>query len=243
MIPSISLWSQKSQTETHLYDSSNPGKWLELSVHASVGLSTITQNYVSAVPGLSDFMLSPGCRAGAGLDVRFDINKSFGLATGMDFHFNYFRYAMSLVDYSSGSISSIYARNSYNTLTVPVYLSWRFHIGHSMAWNIDAGVYFVNGLNGNLKASGYLSGENSIGQPVVNHANYETKYYSNTQSLINGVKRSDYGPRIATGLLYRQHYSLNAILQIGARNLAVNQGALDIKYHNISFDFQVGYIF
>ncbi len=232
-----------SGTEYPLYDSSRPEKWIEFQPHVSVGLSTIVQNYGSQVPGMSDFMLSPGCRVSGGLDIRFCIRNSFGLATGMEFNINNFRYSMSIVDNSSGSISSMYTRNHYYTLTVPVYLSWRFNIGRRMMWNVDAGMYFSQGTGGHLKASGYTSGENALGQPVVTHANYETDYYNNRQALINGVKKFDFGPRIATGLVYRHRYTFNAIFQIGARNLAINQGVLDIHYRNLSLDFQIGYIF
>ncbi len=226
-----------------LYDGSIPDRWIEFMPHASVGLSTVIQDYGSEIPGLSDFMLSPGCRMSAGLDIRFCIRNSFALATGVDFNINNFRYSMSIVNTTSGSITSLYARNHYYSVTVPVYLSWRFNIGKRMMWNVDAGMYFSQGTGGSFKASGYASGENSLGQPVVTHANYETDYYISSQAMINGVKKFDFGPRIATGLIYRHRYFLNTIFQIGARNLAINQGNLDVHYHNLSLDVQLGYIF
>ncbi|MCC8119565.1 MAG: PorT family protein [Bacteroidales bacterium] len=241
--PDLQQRPHDPEGDVPLYDSTRPEKWIEFQPHVSVGLSTIVQDYGSKIPGLSDFMLSPGCRMNLGLDIRFCIRNSFALATGLEFNINNFRYSMSIVDTSSGSISSIYTRNHYYSLTVPVYLSWRLNIGRRMMWNVDAGLYFAQGTGGTMKASGYISGNNSLGQPIVEHANYQTDYYVSSQAMINGVKKFDFGPRIATGFVYRHRYTLNAVFQIGARNLAINQGVMDLNYRNLSLDFQIGYIF
>lgn len=225
------------------YDSGRPAKLLDINPHIGVGMSSIIQNYGSAVPGLSDFLLSPGCLIGAGVDVRFAIRNSFGIGTGLEFGINNLRYSMSIIDGGTGSISSMYVRSHFYTASVPLYLTTRFNIGRTIKWNVDFGVYLAKGLGGKTKIIGYASGMNSLDQPIVTHASYTVDYFNADDTLINGVKDFDWGPRIATGLTYKHRYTLNAVLQVSAPNLASNKGVLDIKYRNINLEFQVGYIF
>lgn len=225
-----------------IFDSSVPDKVVEMNPHFGVGMSSIIQNYGSVVPGLSDFLLSPGCLINFGMDVRFVIRNSFGLGTGLNFNINNSRYAMNMLG-TNGSISSIYVRNHFYNFSVPVYLTCRLNIGRKMKWNIDGGVYLSHGTGGDVKVSGYTSGVNSLNQPVVTHASYKHPYFQCDQPLVNSVKRFDWGPRIATGLIYNRKYSLNAIFQVSSNNLAQNQGVLKVSYRNISLQFQVGYLF
>ncbi len=230
--------------EPPMYDSSKPTKWLEIDVHAGIGLTGLIQNYGTEIPGITDLMLAPGCQLRGGLGVRFNFNNSFGLATGLDFGINNFRQSMSMVvNEPSESMSSLYITNHFCQFTVPVYLSTRFNIWRRMMWNVDFGCYLAEGVGGHLRASGYTTGENTLGQPVVLHAVYRTKYYEESEPLFNGVRNFDVGLHVATGLVYRHRYTLNAILEIGARNLAINKGVLDLKYHNLGLVFQFGYIF
>lgn len=236
-----------AQADTHMrqelpmFDSSRPQHIVEVNPHIGIGLSSLIQNYSSAIPGLSDLQLSPGCKMSAGVNVRFALRSSFALGTGIDFTISNSNYAMSLVDENSGSISSIYMRNHFYEITVPVFISARLNIGRFVRWNIDGGIYLSQGCGGSMKASGYTSGENSLGQPVVSHSSYRTDYFKDEESLINGVRSFDYGPHIATGLTFRRRFSLNMVLNISARNLAINYGNMPISYRNISLVFQLGY--
>lgn len=94
-----------------------------------------------------------------------------------------------------------------------------------------------------MKANGYTSGENSLGQQIVTHAHHEIGYFDTDRPLFNGVERTDFGPRVGTGLVYKRQWTFHAILQISARNLAVNHGVLDLHYRNLTLAFQFGYIF
>lgn len=227
-----------------MYDSRRTEKWIEVDLHAGVGITGILQNYGSKIPGITDMMLSPGCQMRGGLGVRINLNTSFGLATGLEFGINNFRQALSmLLSEPSGSMSSLYITNHFYQFTVPIYVSWRFNIGRRMMWNVDLGWYLAEGTGGDLKASGYTTGENNLGQPVVLHAEYKTKYFEKNQPLFNGVRNFDCGLHVGTGLVYRHKYTLNAVLELGARNLAINRGVHDFKYHNLSLMFQAGYIF
>lgn len=225
------------------YDSRRPARLLEFDAHAAIGMMSLVQNFSSSVPNLSDFLLSPGSMIDLGLTVRFNLRNSFGLATGLEFGINNMRYAMGLVGRGTGQITSIYARHHFYDITMPVYVSWRFNMGRVMKWSVDAGVYLSRGFGGSSKYSGYISGVNSLGQPVVTHEHYSQRYFDAKMPMMAKIRSRDWGPRIATGLVYRNKYTFNVIYQISAPNLAVDQRVLHLRYRHTSLAFELGYIF
>lgn len=225
------------------YDSSPADRLVEINPNISVGINSLMLNLPSAVPGVSNFMLSPGTLMRAGVNVRFNLNSSLGLGTGLEFAINNVDYSMGIIDTSTGSITSIFMENHFYDIQAPIYLSMRFSIDRRILWDVSLGAYVSRGMGGTMKASGYTSGENSIGQPIVTHAEHETGYFDDGRPLFNGVARTDFGPRISTGMVYKRQWTFNAILQLSARNLAINHGVLDLQYRNITLAFQLGYIF
>lgn len=237
------LDSNVALSQPKFYDSRRPADFIEFNAHAAVGVMSLVQNFSKAVPDMSDFLLSPGTMIDMGLTVRFNLRNSFGLATGLEFGINNLRYAMGLVGAGSGQISSIYVRNHFYDLTVPVYVSWRFNMGRLMKWSVDGGLYFAKGFGGYSRYSGYTSGVNSLGQTVVTQAQYSQPYYNATVPFIAKLKSFDWGPRIATGLVYRDRYTFNFIFQLSAQDLVVNQAVLNLNYRHASVGFELGYIF
>lgn len=243
MMPAMAEAPTKDKDEVPFYDSAHADKFLELNVHAGVGLSSVMQNYGSVVPNISDFFLSPGVLMRAGLDVRFNIRNSFGIGTGIDFGINNSRYAMSIVTDGGSSINSLYVGNHFYDATIPLYISFRFNAGHSMTWSLDPGWYFSQGLGGHSKLSGYTSGENSLGQPLVTHASYEHDYYDSAKPFINTVKKFDNGPRLALTLMFKRRVTFAAVGQMSAFNLATRREILPVKYRHVTVCFQFGYSF
>ncbi len=225
------------------YDSSRAQNFIEINAHAGIGLSSVVQNYGSVIGNLSDFFISPGVLMRAGVDVRFGIRNSFGLGTGLDLGINNSRYAMSIVTDGGSSINSVYVNNHYYDATLPVYISFRFNAGHSMTWSVDPGWYFARGLGGHTRLSGYMSGENSLGQPMILHASYEHKYYDCEKPFVNSVRIFDHGPRLALSLMVKRHVTFAAVGQISASNLATNRTSLPVKYRHATLCFQFGYTF
>lgn len=235
--------AQRQRSDSFFYDPSPESRLVEVNPNMAVGISSLMLNFQSAVPGVSNFMLSPGVLMRAGIDVRFNLNRSLGLGTGLELGINNVDYSMGLIDNSTGSVTSIFMNKHFYDAQVPVFVSMRFSIDRRILWDISAGAYVSYGLGGKMKASGYTSGENAIGQPVVSHAVHEIDYFDSDRPLFCGVKRVDWGPRIGTGLVYKRQWTIHAILQLSASNLAVNHGVLDLKYRNFSLAFQLGYIF
>lgn len=237
------LDSIAAMEQPSFYDSGRPSDFIELDAHVAIGMMSLVQNFSGAVPDLSDFLLSPGTKIDMGLTVRFNLRNSLGLATGMQVGINNMRYALGLVGKGTGQISSIYVRNHFYDITVPIYVSWRFNMGRLMKWSVDGGLYASKGFGGSSRFSGYTSGVNSLGQPVVTHALYNQPYFDASTAFIARVKSFDWGPRLATGLVYRNKYTFNIIFQISAENLATKQTVLDLRYRHTSLAFELGYIF
>jgi len=226
-----------------LYDAAHADKFIEINVHAGIGLSSAVQNYGSVISNISDFFFSPGVLMRTGIDVRFSIRNSFGLGTGIDFGINNSRYAMSIVSNGGSSINSLYVTNHYYDANIPVYISFRFNAGRSMTWSVDPGWYFGTGLGGHSTLSGYTSGENSLGQPLVTHASYKHKYYNSDKPFVNSIKSFDHGPRLALSLMFKRHVTFAVVGQISAFNLATRCSTLPVKYRHATVCFQFGYTF
>ena len=106
--------------EPPFFDTRKSENFIEVGAHVTLGISSVIQNYSKAVPGISDFQISPGFMGTIGVDVRFNLRNSLGLCTGLDFGINNFRYAMSTVDMAANAFSSMYARNHFYHFKVPV---------------------------------------------------------------------------------------------------------------------------
>lgn len=234
---------QPVSSDRPFYDSAPDSKLVEVNPNIAVGLNSLMLNIPDAVPGVSNFMLSPGTMMRAGVNVRFNLNRSLGLATGLEFGINNVDYSMGIIDNSTGSITSIFMESHFYDVQAPIYVSARLSIDQRILWDISAGFYVSHGLGGSMEATGYTSGENSIGQPIVTHAEHKTGYFDSDRPLFNAVARTDFGPRFSSGLVYKRKWTFDAIVQFSLRNLAVNQGVLDIKYRNLNVAFQLGYIF
>lgn len=242
--PMASLAADGQKTdELPFYDSAPARKFIEINAHAGMGLSSVVQNYGSVIDNLSDFFISPGVLMRAGIGVRFGIRNSFGIGTGLDLGINNSRYAMSIVTDGGTSINSLYVNNHYYDATVPVYISFRFNAGRSMTWSIDPGWYLAQGLGGRSSLSGYTSGENALGQPIIMHTSYKHKYYESSKPFVNSVKKFDHGPRLALGIMMKRKVTFDIVGQLSAGNLASRRATLPVKYRHATICFQFGYTF
>ncbi|MDE7375839.1 MAG: hypothetical protein K2N16_03220, partial [Muribaculaceae bacterium] len=76
--------TQHLRSDRPFYDSAPDSRLVEINPALAVGISSLMLNFESAVPGVSNFMLSPGTLMRAGVDVRFNFNRSLGLGTGLE---------------------------------------------------------------------------------------------------------------------------------------------------------------
>lgn len=229
---------------TKFIDSSRPDHVIVAGVHVGEGVSTILQNYGSQVPGLAEINLTPGNMNTFGATVVMPIRNFIGIGTGLDFAINNYRWSMTLLDSSSSTLNTLYTRNHFYSLEVPVYLATRFNISENVSWTNELGFYLSYGIgHGTSKTNAYASSTNALGQSQVVENRYERRYFKDSDPIINGVTTSDYGLHLATGMLFNKHFSLRAVFHVGMRDLAINYGVLDISNRNINLVFKAGYIF
>lgn len=239
----LAALSMMAASAKDFFDGSLPTRIVEVNPTVGVGISSLLQNYGSAVSGVTDFLLSPGCKVSMGADVRFVIRRSLALGTGLHFNIHNSRYSMCMLDATHSSLSTIYAYNHFYSLSVPVFFTCRFNIGHNVMWGVDGGVYLSYGTGGNMKINGYTSGTNALGQPVATHVTYKQDYFMSERPLVNQVKRFDWGPHIASDIIFHERWNFGLVFEISAPNLANNYGVIPIRYRNVSVQVRMGYIF
>lgn len=229
---------------TDFIDLNRPDKFIEVGLHVGEGVSTILQNYSKQVPGVAEFNLTPGNMNTFGTSVVIPLRNFFALGTGLDFAIYNHNWSMTLLDASSSTLNTLYTRNHYYALEVPVSLNTRFNLGANARWTNELGMYMSFAIgHGSSKTNAYASSTNSLGQSQVTETRYERRYFKDDEPIINGVTTTDYGLHVATGLELYRHFSLKAVFHVGFRNLAVNYGVLDITNRNINLAFKAGYIF
>ena len=224
-------------------DTSRPEKLLDVGVHAGLGISTLIQNYASAVPGCADFHLSPGLQSAFGATVELPLRRYIAIGTGADFVISNNSWAMTIINSEPNTVSTLYCHNTYRAFEIPVYLSLRFNLGSRFVWTNECGMYFSFGTGGRTKVTSYSASVNQLGQQQVARTQYSHPYYKEETPILNGFGRSDRGLHLSTGLQYRNRWSLKAVMRLGLRDVALNYGVLDIDVHNLAFSFRLGYRF
>lgn len=233
-----------AQAAPDFIDTGRPDSYIpRVEIHGGVGVSTITQNYNSEIEGCADFFMTPGCQGVAGVTVELPLRKFLYIGTGADFNFSHYNWSMTTIDAVEGTLNTIYSRNSYQVLDIPIYIGVRFNLGKRVKWTNELGFYLSQGLVGKSRYKAYVSSTNALGQSQVSTSSYTRSYYKDDDPLINGNSRTDFGMHISTGLLLRNHWTLKAVLRTGFNNMARNNGVLDIKNHNISASLRLGYAF
>ena len=142
------------------FDSGRPDHFIEIDIHAGDGVSTVRQNYGSAIPSVSDFVLTPANRVVMGARAILPIRNYFAVGTAIDFTINNYYWSMTLLERSQGTLSTLYSRNHYNTIDVPLYLQWSFNLGDKVKWRTKTGMYISFGVGGHTKINETTSSTN-----------------------------------------------------------------------------------
>lgn len=229
--------------QTPLLDTSRPKKIVEIGVSVGDGISTITQNLGTAVPDVTEFSLTPGNRFTAGLTALMPIRRFFGIGTSIDFSVNNYNWNMTTLDQDGGTLTSLYTSNRYYTVDIPVYMQLSLCLGTRVRWTNDLGMYLSLAAGGDSKTRSYTSWTNSLGQSQVTDAYFKRKYFDDDDPVIFGIKGTDIGLHLATGIVVSDHYMVKAEFRTGFTDLAKNYGVLDVHAHSMSLTFKAAYIF
>ena len=225
------------------FDTARPDHFIEIDIHAGDGVSTVRQNYASAIPSVSDFVLTPANRVMMGARAIIPIRNFVAVGTALDFTINNYYWSMTLLERSQGTLSTLYSRNHYNTIDVPLYLQWSFNLGDKVKWRTKTGMYISFGVGGHTKINETTSSTNSLGQSQVTENSYRDKYYDDEDPVVNTFAKTDMGMVIGTGILVNRHWAIDLDMHTGFTQLARNFGVLDISGRTLNVTFTVGYQF
>lgn len=242
IIPLLFIWLALQAPAQKFLDTSRPAKFTpRVNVYAGGGLSTISQNYDSEIAGVSDFMLSPGARITLGAEAQMWIRNYLGVGCAVDLSTNHYNWSLSILHTSQAALNTIYNRNTYNTVEIPLYLSLRFNVYNHLRWYNQLGLFFNHGISGTSKYQYHSSSTNSLGQSQVSSTHYKRDYYHDPDAIINGFNRTDIGLHLKTELEFSQRFTFSLQLRCGLRNTALNYGVLDVRTHNFSATALIGY--
>ena len=215
--------------------------FLEIDVHALVGCSYMTENYISCYPEISDLNTSAGVSFGVGVGALFNINRLIGLGTELNFMRNAFKMDMAAV--GPQSVSNVFQRNTYYKIDFPVYVRWKFDLARNVVWNVDGGLYYTYGLGGKQKCNIYDTRTNDLGQLMLSMTPISADFYKDSKAFINSYDRSDIGLHAATGLTFRSHLSIGVRAHVGFKNVAHSIGLVRPNMHTMDFRACVGWRF
>ncbi len=226
------------------FSTERPERAIEAEVHAVVGSTGITQNYLSQISGMVKADAHPGAGFGVGGRVSFVLRDYLALRTGVDIVWGGNRCPMTLLDNETQEVDNIYLSNSYTYARVPVVMSFRFNVVPHTRWFVDGGFYFATGLGGKQKADIYSTTVNGIGQLITEHHHESWKYFDNDEGLIHSTHSFDFGLHFGTGFVFREHYLLGVMMSYGLKDAARDLGSLNgVSVHNIDWLCRLGYQF
>ncbi len=229
--------------ERPFVDFSRADNFLELRAYALGGGSTVTQNYISCFPQITELNVSMGTAAGLGAGAQFVFTDFLSLGTELNFLVNDYSVDLAIMGANMSSVSSVFLKNRFYALDIPVFMSARFNVSNGVRWNVDGGMFYSYGLGGHQKQHIYDSRINDLGQLVMQVDRTETDFYNDAAAFIHSSKRGDIGLHLATGLTFGRHLFIGLRTQIGFKNVAKTDGITVPSVHNFNVLVQAGYKF
>ncbi len=224
-------------------DFSPARKIIEVDVHAIAGAAAVKQNYEACFPQIRELNVNSGYSLGAGARAVFGLREYLGFGTALDIMTGSYNIDMAVIGADHKSMSAVYIDNTTYSFNIPLFVSFRFNVAHSVRWNVDAGAYYAFGFSGTQHQRIYRADINGIGELVPGVVNISTDYYHSRDTFINGFNRGDIGLHMATSLNFGPHLTVGAQFQYGLKNAARRNGIINPSLHNYNFNATVGYRF
>lgn len=218
---------------------------LEIRVHLLVGGNTVLQNYRKTFPVIQNLNSNMGIAPGAGARVTFGLRQYLGLTTEANILCYGYNMDMAVIsDDGSRSMSALFVNNRFWYFNVPVCMTMRFNVAHSVRWNVDLGLYYSYGLGGRQRQSIYHAEKSEIGQLVAEKVEIKSDYFHSAATFQNSFHRSDIGLHFGSSLDFGPHLSVGFRLQSGFKNVAYcNDGLRTPSIHNIALHGMLGWRF
>lgn len=227
------------------FDTGAADRFLELDVHLQAGTSAITQNYKSKFPLLTQFDMNPGASFGAGVGATFGLRDYLGLSTELNFMCNSSSGSGAIAGDGATPASSVFIKNRYYGVDVPVYVSVRFNLSENVRWNVEGGAYYSLGFCGSQKQQIYTSYINDVEQLINLSTKVNTDYYRGNEGFGSTSYRADWGLIVGTSVDVNRHVTVGVRAHLGLKNVAyVPENAIvRPNVHNMAFHGTIGWLF
>lgn len=236
------LWPAAAEN-IDFVDTRAADRLLEVEVHALGGGSSITQNYHKIYPQIQNRNVNLGSAWGVGGRAVFGIRNYLGFGTQLDVMLKHYNIDMAVLGADRNSMSALFLNNHTFSVNIPVFVSFRFNVAHSVRWNIDAGFYYSYGFAGRQRQKIYRAEINAVDELVPEIETVTTDYYHSPRTLFNVFNRGDIGAHIATSLNFGPHLSVGFQAQFGVKNSARHTEISKPSVHNMAFLGLVGFRF
>lgn len=219
-------------SRAELLDTSRPERTFVPGVRAGFNVSTLTNNYTSAIPNMtvSDNRWGNGVNVGAVVDIRF--RNFFAVQTGLYLATRGNSYTGVYLD-ESRELAVKKGNLTTNYLQLPILASLRLGMYEKAQLHLDLGPYMAWGFGGEEKTKQWTATVNN----ALTMTEEKHDYYTGSNALCN---RYDWGVKTGAGLQLKGKFYLGAHYQYGLRNVLRMAGH---SGHNHMWTFTAGYDF
>lgn len=234
---------QRTSASGHFIDFGSAPRLIEVSAHAMGGISTISQNYDDVYPQIQNLNINAGNSFGIGVKAVLGIKNYLGFGTALNATLNYYNTDLAIIGNNNSSLNTVFVSNRNMTFNIPIFMSLRFNVSHSVRWDVDLGMYYSFGFAGRQRQQIYRAGINSMDELVPEMETVTTDYYHSPRTIFNVFNRGDIGLHVGTSLDFGPHLTIGLQSQYGLKNAARNNSLTDASVHNFSLLALVGYRF
>lgn len=243
LIAAVGLVTQAAPPDRPFFDTGAAPKLIEPSVHLTGGGSTVFHNYKSAFREIESINTNMGFLGGIGARATFGIRGFLGLTTELNFQVRNYNIDMSVVGSQESTMSAVFINSRQWQVSIPVLITLRFNVAHSVVWNVDFGPYYSYGIGGHQKQSIFVGKINSLGQLVGEQISIKSPYYNSEATFQNSFRRSDWGVHLGTSLSLGPHMMVGARIQAGLKNTSYTRGLVNPRVRNFDVAGMVGWRF
>lgn len=239
----LTALSAKAQ-ETPAPGATEPERIITFGLRAGINSSSLSTNYIKAQPELirNEFYWRTGGQIGAVADVR--LCSFLAIEVGAFWQNRSFDCALMTANTTDDYMGSMFLQNRFNTVSIPVMLSFRFNFLPQVMFQFDAGGYYAYGFAGKKEMDSYIAFDENEGQLVFDHTLSEGNYFGADAKEFLAVNRADLGIKTGIGLTFLRKYFLGVYFERSLKNNAKNRpGSPEYKIYYNNWSVSLGYNF
>lgn len=178
-----------------------------------------------------------------GVVVDLKLSRKVALQPGFFYKKSSYDYFVATINNSGKTMRMAKGEAGYSTYQIPIMILYKVGLS-AIEWQLEAGPYIAFGAGGDNKLESTEIDASGNGIETKSYK-YKIGFYDDSDGLIAGNDKFDWGIRIGTGVKILGKYYVGVHYNAGLRNVAKEH--LDFKrkpsIKNRSVDFSIGYNF